>query len=51
MSAYPNAATPGMYRQMVVRIEYSVHNPTAGVRFVGCEPGDNVRSASSSGLI
>jgi hypothetical protein len=42
MSAYPNATTPGMYRQMIVRIEYSVHHPTAGVRFVGCEPGDNV---------
>jgi len=41
MSAYPTAATPGMYRQMVVRIEYNLHHPTAGVRFVGCEPGDN----------
>lgn len=42
-SAYPNAITPGMYRQMVVRIEYSIRNPKAGVHFVGCEPGDNVR--------
>jgi hypothetical protein len=42
-SAYPNAITPGMYRQMIVRIEYSLQNPKAGVHFVGCEPGDNVR--------
>ena len=41
-SAYPNAITPGMYKQMTVRIEYFLQRPTAGVRFVGCEPGDNV---------
>lgn len=43
-SAYPNAITPGMYKQMIVRIEYILQRPTAAVRFVGCEPGDNVRS-------
>jgi len=41
-SAYPNAITPGMYKQMTVRIEYFLQRPTAGVHFVGCEPGDNV---------
>ena len=49
MSAYPTAATPGMYRQMVVRIEYNLHHPTAGVRFVGCEPGDNVPTCTICG--
>jgi hypothetical protein len=40
-----------MYKQMIVRIEYIVHRPTAGVRFVGCEPGDNVVLYSVSPLI
>lgn len=42
MSALPTSLTPGMYKQLVVRIEYNVHQPLAGVRFVGCENGDNV---------
>ena len=46
MTAYPNAIPPGMYKQMVVRIEYTLTNPTAGVRFVGCEPGDTVPTLS-----
>ena len=45
MTAYPTAVTPGMYKQIVVRIEYVVQRPTAGVRFVGCESGDTVISS------
>jgi hypothetical protein len=42
MSAYPMGATPGMFKQLAVRIEFEVSSPKAGVRFVGCEPGDTV---------
>jgi len=49
MTAYPNAVTPGMYKQVVVRIEYIVQTPTAGVHFVGCEPGDDVLFTRSFG--
>jgi len=42
MTAYPQSITPGMFKQMVVRLEYTLTNPKAGVHFVGCEPGDTV---------
>jgi hypothetical protein len=31
-----------MYKHLVVRIEFSLNHPIAGVRFVGCELGDDV---------
>jgi len=42
MTALPTAIAPGMYKQIIVRLEYTVQKPMAGVHFVGCEPGDNV---------
>jgi hypothetical protein len=31
-----------MYKQIVLRVEYSLNHPVAGLSFVGCDPGDNV---------